>query len=228
MYGMVVILRESISAERRECRLRLFCFWLLRMIFLEIFDKIIAQFLELFILPSMNDVIGHPLFFLRYITLWPLWILSTILFLERKPTPYRRIVRRSTQIARQKRKMTRSSAAVILFALLAAAGSVGGFQTSATLHTRLTVGGLTVNRRSQIQSFSVQWSLAFVTTTNDRSTRIALNDSKSGNDGGSDQTAVDDSFDGKGFANYLAPYAWALVASIGLTALFFKFVLLDY
>ena len=37
-----------------------------------------------------------------------------------------------------------------------------------------------------------------------------------------------DNFDGQGFANYLAPYALALLASIGVTALFVKFVLLDY
>jgi hypothetical protein len=35
-------------------------------------------------------------------------------------------------------------------------------------------------------------------------------------------------FDGEGFANYLAPYALALVASIAVTAAFLKFVLLDY
>lgn len=39
---------------------------------------------------------------------------------------------------------------------------------------------------------------------------------------------ADDSFDGKGFASYLAPYALALVASVGVTFLFVKFVLLDY
>jgi hypothetical protein len=35
-------------------------------------------------------------------------------------------------------------------------------------------------------------------------------------------------FDGDGFANYLAPYALALFASIAVTAAFLKFVLLDY
>lgn len=35
-------------------------------------------------------------------------------------------------------------------------------------------------------------------------------------------------FDGAGFANYLAPYALTLVASIAVTAAFLKFVLLDY
>lgn len=35
-------------------------------------------------------------------------------------------------------------------------------------------------------------------------------------------------FDGEGFAGYLAPYALALVASVAITAAFFKFVLLDY
>jgi hypothetical protein len=35
-------------------------------------------------------------------------------------------------------------------------------------------------------------------------------------------------FNGEGFAAYIAPYALALVASIAITAVFFKFVLLDY
>ena len=37
-----------------------------------------------------------------------------------------------------------------------------------------------------------------------------------------------DNFDGEGFANYLAPYALALFASIAVTAGFVKFVLMDY
>lgn len=37
-----------------------------------------------------------------------------------------------------------------------------------------------------------------------------------------------DNFDGKGLANYLGPYALALVASIAVSAAFFKFVLMDY
>ena len=37
-----------------------------------------------------------------------------------------------------------------------------------------------------------------------------------------------DNFDAAGFGGYLAPYAIAFVASIGITALFVKFVLLDY
>lgn len=35
-------------------------------------------------------------------------------------------------------------------------------------------------------------------------------------------------FDGEGFTGYLAPYALALLASVAVTAAFFKFVLLDY
>ena len=35
-------------------------------------------------------------------------------------------------------------------------------------------------------------------------------------------------FDGEGFAGYLAPYAFAVVASIVVTVAFLKFVLLDY
>lgn len=42
------------------------------------------------------------------------------------------------------------------------------------------------------------------------------------------ESSPSSSFDGQGFANYLAPYALALVGSIAVTALFVKFVLLDY
>ncbi len=37
-----------------------------------------------------------------------------------------------------------------------------------------------------------------------------------------------EAFDGQGFAGYLAPYALALVGSLIVTALFVKFVLLDF
>ena len=43
-----------------------------------------------------------------------------------------------------------------------------------------------------------------------------------------DLAEVQDNFDGKGFAGYLAPYAVALLGSIAVTAAFVKFVLLDY
>ena len=43
-----------------------------------------------------------------------------------------------------------------------------------------------------------------------------------------DVAEVQDNFDGKGFAGYLAPYAVALIGSIAVTAAFVKFVLLDY
>ena len=39
---------------------------------------------------------------------------------------------------------------------------------------------------------------------------------------------VEDNFDGKGLANYLAPYALALGLSIAVTVAFVKFVLMDY
>jgi hypothetical protein len=37
-----------------------------------------------------------------------------------------------------------------------------------------------------------------------------------------------DNFDGQGFANYLAPYIITAIASIVVTGLFVKFVLMDY
>ena len=45
------------------------------------------------------------------------------------------------------------------------------------------------------------------------------------NDGSDDDV---DNFDAKGFGSYLAPYALALFASMGVTYAFVKFVLLDY
>lgn len=42
------------------------------------------------------------------------------------------------------------------------------------------------------------------------------------------QQDTDDAFDGKGLIGYLAPYALALAGSLLVTALFVKFVLLDY
>ena len=45
------------------------------------------------------------------------------------------------------------------------------------------------------------------------------------NDGSDDGV---DNFDAKGFGSYLAPYALALFASVGVTYAFVKFVLLDY
>jgi hypothetical protein len=48
----------------------------------------------------------------------------------------------------------------------------------------------------------------------------------------SDETTSNDlanNFDGdEGFAKYLAPYAAALILSIGATVAIFKFILLDY
>ena len=44
----------------------------------------------------------------------------------------------------------------------------------------------------------------------------------------SQENNVSDSFDGKGFLTYLAPYSLAFIFSIGITAAFVKFVLLDY
>mmetsp|Transcript_5641 Transcript_5641/g.16200 ORF Transcript_5641/g.16200 Transcript_5641/m.16200 type:complete len:142 (-) Transcript_5641:1998-2423(-) len=45
---------------------------------------------------------------------------------------------------------------------------------------------------------------------------------------GSNPNTVQDNFDGEGFANYLLPYAVALIGSVVATAALFKFVLLDY
>lgn len=51
---------------------------------------------------------------------------------------------------------------------------------------------------------------------------------KSNEDSDANNEDAVDNFDGKGFAGYLAPYAFALLVSVGVTAAFIKFVLLDY
>jgi len=56
------------------------------------------------------------------------------------------------------------------------------------------------------------------------SSATALWSNKNDND---DDDAVDN-FDGQGFATYLAPYALALLASIGVTFAFVKYVLMDF
>jgi len=38
----------------------------------------------------------------------------------------------------------------------------------------------------------------------------------------------EDKFDGKGFANYLAPYVLTVIASLVVTGAFVKFVMADY
>uniref|UniRef100_A0A7S2PHQ3 Uncharacterized protein n=1 Tax=Leptocylindrus danicus TaxID=163516 RepID=A0A7S2PHQ3_9STRA len=58
--------------------------------------------------------------------------------------------------------------------------------------------------------------------------KLMVQYSQSNSDNGDDDSAVDSNFDGKGFAGYLAPYAFALLVSVGVTAAFVKFVLLDY
>jgi hypothetical protein len=43
-----------------------------------------------------------------------------------------------------------------------------------------------------------------------------------------DATNKEGGFDAPGFAGYLAPYALAVIASVGATAVFVKFVMMDY
>ena len=62
---------------------------------------------------------------------------------------------------------------------------------------------------------------------------IQLWASSSGSDNDGDEKTTtkdvaDNNFDGEGFANYLLPYAIAVVAALGVTAAFVKFVLMDY
>ena len=59
----------------------------------------------------------------------------------------------------------------------------------------------------------------------DDTSQVALYGKRTDDD--SDKDIVDN-FDAEGFGGYLAPYAIALLASLVVTAAFFKFVLLDY
>lgn len=63
---------------------------------------------------------------------------------------------------------------------------------------------------------------------NDNNTESANSISTAGSETTTTTTTTNDNFDGEGFANYLLPYALALIGSVLATAAMFKFVLLDY
>ena len=65
----------------------------------------------------------------------------------------------------------------------------------------------------------------FLQTKNTANIRQLQLSNESNND---ESKITQENFDGKGFANYLAPYALTLLVSIAATALFVKFVLMDY
>jgi hypothetical protein len=58
--------------------------------------------------------------------------------------------------------------------------------------------------------------------------RLHISENDDADEGSDESVSPKGDFDGAGFANYLAPYALALVGSIAVTAAFLKFVLLDY
>jgi hypothetical protein len=61
-----------------------------------------------------------------------------------------------------------------------------------------------------------------------RTFRLHISENDDANKENEESVSPKGDFDGAGFANYLAPYALALVGSIAVTAAFLKFVLLDY
>ena len=90
-------------------------------------------------------------------------------------------------------------------------------------------GTLAASRISQLASST---QLCAKLSNDDDDDGTIANTTDDGNDGLEMTDANDESeadrMDLAGFAGYLAPYALALAASIGVTAAFFKFVLLDY
>jgi hypothetical protein len=93
-----------------------------------------------------------------------------------------------------------------LYALLAINGLIEGFSTSHIRHFQHIHAG-------QYHTEQKYQSLIELTAQLDQD---------------NNEVASEDSFDGKGFASYLAPYVFSLIASIVVTGAFVKFVLLDY
>ena len=92
------------------------------------------------------------------------------------------------------------------------------------------VDGFTITLHQSIKCRNIQiYPIRRKTTHNERilsSLFAGVDDDNNSNI--DDLAEVQDNFDGKGFAGYLAPYAVALIGSIAVTGAFVKFVLLDY
>lgn len=123
--------------------------------------------------------------------------------------------------------MVRLSLAVAVLFVLAAVDNVCGFQSRLTTSSQIKWSGKIqpLPRKSFLGGVAKRSTASTTTTTTTRSKWIVLSESNN-DDKTMEKEAQESSFDGQGFANYLAPYALALVASIGVTALFVKFVLL--
>ena len=126
--------------------------------------------------------------------------------------------------------MARSSCRLTIFLLfvLAVAKQVGALQPSRRWMLTQCCG----NQRIATLLVGGKSHIATSATSRSSFQRVApLFESKNNDDDGDkmmQESSSSSSFDGRGFANYLAPYALALVGSIAVTALFVKFVLLDY
>ena len=103
---------------------------------------------------------------------------------------------------------------ILLLVVVVAAQLVDGFTSPPSIKCR------------NIQTYPIRRK----TTHNERllSTLFAGVDYDNNSNIDENVAEVQDNFDGKGFAGYLAPYAVALLGSIAVTAAFVKFVLLDY
>jgi len=94
-------------------------------------------------------------------------------------------------------------------------------QTTTTVTSLQVLPGLQFRRESRVAST--------VVTTTTTTTLYGKKEADVDDDDDNDKDdLVMDSFDAQGFGGYLAPYALAVVASVVVTAAFFKFVLLDY
>jgi len=82
---------------------------------------------------------------------------------------------------------------------------------NAIIHTKRT----SIDKRNRRNSFQQRSPVSIAARPTENNEDTELSNDK-------------DNFDGEGFANYLLPYAIALIGSIAATAAVFKFVLLDY
>lgn len=101
---------------------------------------------------------------------------------------------------------------------------IGGIQTLSNLLSSRVVPGWNGRSSRRRRSSNRSGSMEAKPDPNSDNTEIATT---TGSTDQNDTTAVDN-FDGKGFAEYLLPYALALIGSIVATGAMFKFVLLDY
>jgi len=96
---------------------------------------------------------------------------------------------------------------------------LGIFHPKRELLLGVKSGTLTASRISQLSTTQLQAKL---------SGEDGYDEPREGSSLMENESSLEERMDLGGFAGYLAPYAFALILSIGVTAAFVKFVLLDY